>query len=342
VTKTVIEHGLGRLGAEYQDRLMSAPEQARMGIELSKVAKSYGSVRAVRGIDLAAAPGETVALLGPNGAGKTTTIDMIFGLARPDSGTVSVFGASPTEAVKSGWVGGTLQDGSPPDQLRVRELITLVASYYPHPLGVDDVLRQTGTADIAERWASKLSGGQSQRVRFAAALVGDPDLLVLDEPTSGIDVEGRIDFWQAMRTVAERGKTILFSTHYLEEADANADRIVLMARGEIVADGPATEIKAKVGSHSIRATLPGAGLGELQALPGVLNAERHGDAITLSCSDTDAALSALLSSFPGTRDVEVRRASLEEAFLELTADEDDHDDRDAIGEPSSPSKEQSR
>ena len=168
-------------------------------------------------------------------------------------------------------------------------------------------------------------------MRFAAALVGDPDLLVLDEPTSGIDVEGRIEFWQAMRTVAEQGKTILFSTHYLEEADANADRIVLMARGGIVADGPAAEIKARVGSRSIRATLPGTGLGELQGLPGVLKAERHGDAITLSCSDTDAALSALLRSFPGTQDVEVRGTSLEDAFLELTADEDDHADRDAVG-----------
>ena len=319
-----------------------AANGAGHGIKLSKVAKSYGSVQAVRGIDLAVAPGETVALLGPNGAGKTTTIDMIFGLSRPDSGTVSVFGASPREAVKSGWVGGTLQDGSPPDQLRVRELVTLMASYYPHPLGVDDVLRQTGTQDIAGRWASKLSGGQAQRVRFAAALVGDPDLLVLDEPTSGIDVEGRREFWQAMRAVAERGKTILFATHYLEEADANADRIVLIARGRIVADGPATEIKAKVGSRSIRATLPGAGLAELRALPGVLSAERHGEAITLSCSDTDAALSALLRSFPGTRDVEVRGASLEEAFLELTADEDDHDDRDAIGEPPRPGGEESR
>jgi ABC-2 type transport system ATP-binding protein len=314
---------------------LSAPEPVGMGIELSKLAKSHGSVQAVRGIDLAVAPGETVALLGPNGAGKTTTIDMILGLSRPDSGTVSVFGASPTEAVKSGWVGGTLQDGSPPDQLRVRELVALMASYYPHPLGVDDVLRQTGIADIAERWASKLSGGQAQRVRFAAALVGDPDLLVLDEPTSGIDVEGRREFWHAMRAVAERGKTILFATHYLEEADANADRIVLMARGRIVADGPATEIKAKVGTRTIRSTLPAVDLADLQALPGVLSAERHGDAITLSCSDTDAALSALLRAFPGARDTEVRGASLEEAFFELTG-EDNHDGRDAIGEPSSP------
>src|ERR1700683_1785494 len=297
-------------GAEGQDGPMSASEPVGMGIELSKVAKSYGSVRAVRGVDLAVAPGETVALLGPNGAGKTTTIDMILGLSRPDSGTVAVFGASPREAVKSGWRGGPLQDGSPPDQLRVRELVALVASYYPHPLSVDEVLRQTGIADIAERWASKRSGGRAQGVGFAAALVGDPDLLVLDEPTSGIDVEGRREFWQAMRAVAERGKTILFATHYLEEAADNADRIVLMARGRIVADGPATEIKAKVGTRTIRATLPAVDLADLQALPGVLSAERHGDAITLSCSDTDAALSALLRSFPGARDTDVRGASL--------------------------------
>jgi ABC-2 type transport system ATP-binding protein len=320
---------------------MNSSPLDRMGIELSKVAKSFGPVQAVRGIDLAVAPGETVALLGPNGAGKSTTIDMILGLSRPDSGTVSVLGASPAAAVKSGRVGGTLQAGSPPDQLRVRELVALMASYYPHPLPVDDVLRQTGIEDIAGRWASKLSGGQAQRVRFAAALVGDPDLLVLDEPTSGIDVEGRREFWQAMRAVAERGKTILFATHYLEEADANADRIVLMARGRIVADGPATEIKAKVGTRTIRATLPAADLADLQALPGVLSAERHGDAITLSCSDTDAALSALLKSFPGARDTEVRGASLEEAFLELTVDEGDHEDRDTIGEPSSPGGEES-
>jgi ABC-2 type transport system ATP-binding protein len=309
--------------AEQQDRPVSSPRPGRKGLELVKVAKSYGSVRAVRGIDVAVAPGETVALLGPNGAGKTTTIDMALGLRRPDSGTVAVFGTSPAEAVRSGWVGGMLQDGSPPDDLRVRELVTLVASYYPHPLPVEEVLRQTGTTDIAGRWASKLSGGQAQRVRFAAALVGDPDLLVLDEPTAGIDVEGRREFWQALRAVAERGKTIVFATHYLEEADANADRIVLLARGRIVVDGPATEIKAKVGSRSIRATLPGVELAQLGALPGVVSAERHGDAITLSCSDTDAALGALLSAFPGTRDVEVRGASLEEAFLELTVDGDD-------------------
>ncbi len=197
-----------------------------------------------------------------------------------------------------------------------------------------------GHAEMADV-DQQLSGGQAQRVRFAAALVGNPDLLILDEPTAGMDVEGRREFWQAMRAVAERGKTVIFATHYLEEADANADRIVLMARGRIVADGPATEIKAQVGSRTVRATLPGVDLAELRALPGVLSAERHGDSVTLSCSDTDAALSALLSAFPDVRDIEVHGASLEEAFFELTADEDDHDDRDATGEPPRPNKEES-
>ena len=308
------------------------------GIIATGLAKSYGSVHAVRGIDLVIAPGETVALLGPNGAGKTTIVDMFLGLTRPDGGRVFVFGASPTDAVRFGWVGAMCQSGSLPDHLKVRELVTLMASYYPHPLRVDEVLDQTGTADIARRWTNKLSGGQAQRVRVAAALVTDPDLLVLDEPTAGIDVEGRREIWRAIRTVAEQGKTVLFATHYLEEADANADRIVLIARGEIVADGPGSEIKAKVGSRTVRATLPGVELAELRALPGVLGAERHGEAVTLSCSDTDAALGALFGSFPAVRDVEVRGASLEEAFLELTGDE--HGDRDAKGEASRPGNEE--
>jgi len=201
----------------------------------------------------------------------------------------------------------------------VRELVRLMASYYPHPLAVDEVLRVTGAFDFAGQRTTNLSGGQAQRVRFASALVGDPDLLLLDEPTAGIDVEGRRDFWQAMRAVTDRGKTVLFATHYLEEADAYADRIVLIARGEIVADGPATEIKAQAGSRSIRATLPGVDVEALRVLPGVRNVQRHGDAVLLSCADADAALVALLAAFPGARDIEVTGGSLEEAFLELTA-----------------------
>jgi ABC-2 type transport system ATP-binding protein len=300
------------------------------GIVLSGVSKSYGALRAVNSLDLVIAPGETVALLGPNGAGKTTTIDMMLGLSRPDEGMISVYGAPPAVAVRSGWVGGMLQTGSPLDHLRVREIVALMASYYPRPLPVDDVLRLTGAAEFAGQWTTKLSGGQAQRVRFAAALVGDPDLLLLDEPTTGIDVEGRRDFWHAIRAVTDQGKTVVFATHYLEEADAYADRIVLFARGSIVADGPATEIKAQAGSRTIRATLPGVDAAALSALPGVRSAQRHGEAITLSCSDADAALAALLRTFPGARDIEVRGGSLEEAFIELTATHNSTDDLGAL------------
>jgi len=307
------------------------------GIVLSQLSKSYGQVRAVRSIDLMIAPGETVALLGPNGAGKTTTLDMMLGLTRPDRGTVSVFGAPPDAAVRAGWVGAMLQTGSPPDLLKVREAVTLVASYYPHPLPVEDVLRLTGAAEFAGQRTTKLSGGQTRRAYFALALVGDPDLFILDEPTAGIDVGGRRDFWQTMRSATERGKTIVFATHYLEEADAFADRIVLMARGRIIADGPPTEIRARAGSHTIRATLPGVDVASLGALPGVVAAERHGDAVILSCSDAEMALSALLTRYPAVRDLEVRGVSLEEAFVELTADDPDGDststeqDRGAAG-----------
>jgi ABC-2 type transport system ATP-binding protein len=289
------------------------------GIVLSCLSKSYGAVRAVDSIDLTIAAGETVALLGPNGAGKTTTLDMVLGLTRPDCGRVAVFGMPPAQAVAAGVVGGMLQTGSPVDHLRVRELVSLIASYYPRPLAVEDVLELTGLTGLAERWASRLSAGQIQRVRFAAALVGDADLLVLDEPTAGVDVEGRREFWRAVRSIATSGKTVIFATHYLEEADAYADRIVLIAGGRIVADGPATEIKARAGSRTVRATLPGVEVAALAVLPGVLGAERHGEAVVLSCSDADAALSSLFERFRGVRDIEVRGGTLEEAFWELTA-----------------------
>jgi ABC-2 type transport system ATP-binding protein len=200
----------------------------------------------------------------------------------------------------------------------------MVASLYPHPLGVDEVLKLTGTTDIAKRSTTKLSGGQTQRVRFAVALVADPDLLVLDEPTAAIDVEGRRDFWNIMRSVAASGKTVIFATHYLEEADSYADRIVLMARGRIVADGPPTEIKAKVGGRVIRATLEGVAASDLMTIEGVTTADRQGDGITISCADAEASdkvLRELLTRYPRARDLEVRGVGLEEAFLLLTADD---------------------
>ena len=296
------------------------------GVRLQGLTKSFhtpgGYVHAVRGVDIEIEPGETVALLGPNGAGKSTTIDLLLGLAVPDAGSVCVLGRPPREAVDRGLVGAMLQTGgSLIRDLTVRELVAMMASLYPAPLDVDEVLALTGIADIADRRTEKLSGGQTQRVRFAAALVSDPELLVLDEPTVAMDVEGRRDFWGTMRAFAVRGTTILFATHYLEEADAYADRAVLMSRGRVVADGPTTQIKARVGLRTIRATLPDASPDRLARLPGVTAAERHGDAILLRCADSDAAIRALLRDHPAARDIEIASAGLEEAFLQLTGDE---------------------
>ncbi len=295
------------------------------GIELRGLAKSFGQVRAVRGIDFSVARGETVALLGPNGAGKSTTIDMLLGLLEPDGGTVSVFGATPQAAVDAGDVGAMLQTGALIRDLSVRELVAMMASLYPDPLDVDEVLELTGIAEIANRRTQKLSGGQTQRVRFAVALVSNPELLVLDEPTAAMDVEGRRGFWTTMRAFAARGKTVIFATHYLEEADDYADRIVLMAHGSIVADGPPNEIKGMVGTKTIRATIPDVPLEQLEALPGVARAERRGESVVLSCSDSDAAIRALLGAFPDARDIEISGAGLEEAFLTLTGGENGKD-----------------
>jgi len=291
-------------------------------IAISGLTKSFGAVKAVRGVDISIARGQTVALLGPNGAGKTTTIDVLLGLLRPDGGVISVFGRPPAEAVRAGLVGGMLQVGQLVRDLKVRELVAMVAALYPRPLEVDKALELAGIDEIADRRTNNLSGGQAQRVRFAIGIVGDPELLVLDEPTVALDVEGRRDFWVSMRGVAARGKTVLFATHYLEEADAYADRVVLMARGKVVADGTPTEIKANVGARTIRATLPGADLGVIGSLPGVTGAEVHGDGIILRCANSDSALRALLARFDDARDVEVHGGSLEEAFIELTGEEE--------------------
>ncbi len=289
------------------------------GVQLQQVVKSYGPVQAVRGIDLLINRGETVALLGPNGAGKSTTIDLILGLAQPDSGSVNLFGQPPSQAVSQGRVGGMLQIGSLIPRLTVRELVTMVASLYPHPLPVEETLRVTSTSAFADRRTTKLSGGQAQRVRFALALVADPDLLVLDEPTAALDVESRREFWKIMRGVAEGGKTVLFATHYLEEADAYADRVILMASGRVVADGSSTAIKAATGGRTIRATVPGADRTDLSRLPGVQAAGIHGDTVVLACRRPDEALRAFLDRYPQAHDIEVKGAALEDAFLELTA-----------------------
>jgi len=297
------------------------------GIRLSGLVKTFrgpdGPIRAVRGIDVEIAPGETVALLGPNGAGKSTTIDMLLGLLAPDEGSVSVFGRPPSEAVANGDVGGMLQTGELIRDLSVGELVAMMASLYPSPLRVEDALELSGVREIASQRTQKLSGGQTQRVRLAIALVSDPQLLVLDEPTVALDVEARQSFWTTMRAFAARGKTVVFATHYLEEADAYADRAVLMAHGVVVADGPPTEIRARVGTRTIRATLPSVDASELLGLPGISSAERRGEAVALRCTDSDVAIRALLSAYPDARDIEISAAGLEEAFLALTGDRDE-------------------
>jgi ABC-2 type transport system ATP-binding protein len=300
---------------------------AKEAIALEGLVKSWrgpsGAVHAVRGIDVTISRGETVALLGPNGAGKSTTIDMILGLARPDAGHVSVFGRAPSDAVKAGLVGGMLQTGALIRGLSARELVAMVASLYPDPLDIDEVLELAGLMDAAEQRTEKLSGGQTQRARFAVAVVSNPELLILDEPTVAMDVEGRRAFWVAMRGFAARGKTVMFATHYLDEADANADRAVLLAHGRIVADGSTTEIKGRVGGRTIRATLPDVRDDELAAIAGVNSAERHGAAVILVCSDSDRAIRELLARYPAARDIELTGAGLEDAFVRLTGEPDD-------------------
>jgi ABC-2 type transport system ATP-binding protein len=297
------------------------------GIRIAGLTKSFkaghgGVVRAVRAIDMTIPTGQTLALLGPNGAGKSTTIDMMLGLTKPDAGTVSVLGGSPQAAVDAGRVAAMLQAGALIRDVKVRELVTMVGSLYPEPMGVEAVLELVGIADLGDRKTQKLSGGQTQRVRLAVALVADPELLILDEPTVAMDVEGRHGFWTAMRAFAARGRTVIFATHYLEEADDNADRIVLMAHGKVVADGAPTEIKARVGRRTIRATLPDAAPEHLDELPGVASVERHGHTVTLICSDSDAAIRALLAGYADARDIEIAGADLEAAFLELTGEDD--------------------
>jgi ABC-2 type transport system ATP-binding protein len=309
------------MSAPSSEGLLAGPSRE---IQLRGLVKSFrgpdGPIHAVRGIDVAIGAGETVALLGPNGAGKSTTIDMLLGLLAPDDGSVSVFGSTPAEAVARGAVGGMLQTGELIRDLTVRELVAMMASLYPAPLDVEETLQLAGVSQIAAQRTNKLSGGQTQRVRLAVALVSDAELLVLDEPTVALDVEGRQAFWATMRAYAARGKTVVFATHYLEEADAYADRAVLMAHGTIVADGPTTEIKAMVGTRTIRATLPGVAVDALLALPGVSGAERRGEAAIMHCADSDAAIRALLAAHPDARDIEINAAGLEQAFLALTGD----------------------
>jgi ABC-2 type transport system ATP-binding protein len=290
-------------------------------VELDQAVKRFGPVTAVDGISLRIRPGEVVALLGPNGAGKTTTIDMLLGLSAPTAGSVRVYGRPPHEAVALGLVSAVMQTGGLLKDYTVEETVKLVAVLFGRPArAAGQALQRAGIADIGKRLVGKCSGGQQQRLRFAMALVPDPDLLILDEPTTGMDVAGRHDFWTAIREDARSGRTVIFATHYLEEADAYADRVVFVRRGRVVADGTAAQVKALASGRTIRATMTDPSESALSAIPGVESVELRGDTVFLHGRDTDAIARHLLTR-TDARDLEITSRNLEQAFLALTADD---------------------
>ena len=282
--------------------------------------KNFGSVQAVKGIDLDIESGEIVAFLGPNGAGKTSTIDMILGLSQPTAGDASVYGMHPRQAIARGLVSAVMQAGGLLKDFTVGETIQYTASLFAQSRPEAEVLERAGITAIADRRVGKCSGGEQQRLRFAMALLPDPELLVLDEPTTGMDVEGRRSFWGAIRQDAAEGRTVLFATHYLEEADAYADRIILVRHGEIVADGTASEIKAMAAGRTVRATLPGADEAALRRIPGADTVEVRGDTVLVHSNDSDAVARYLLTSTPA-KDLEIAARGIEDAFIALTSDD---------------------
>ncbi|MFD5229170.1 ABC transporter ATP-binding protein [Streptomyces qaidamensis] len=292
-------------------------------VGFDQVSKSYGSVRAVDGLTLALRPGQTVALLGPNGAGKSTTLDLLLGLKRPDSGTVRLFGTSPRDAIVAGRVGAMLQSGGLMDEVTVAELVRLACDLHPKPYRPSEVLARAGVAQIADRKVDKLSGGQAQRVRFALATAGDSDLIVLDEPTTGMDVTTRQAFWATMREQADQGRTVLFATHYLEEADAVADPVLVLHRGRLLADGTAAEIKAKAGARRVSFDVAGA-IDEpaLRALPFLTGIDISGRTVRIQSSDADATVHALYGLGVYPRNLEVAGLGLEQAFVAITTAEE--------------------
>jgi ABC-2 type transport system ATP-binding protein len=302
-------------------RLDAGRENGSPAVEFRDVVKVYnGRVAALDHVSFEIARGETVALLGPNGAGKSTAIDTMLGLRKPTSGQVRVDGMAPSAAVTAGKIGGMVQTGGLPDGATVSELIALFRQLYRGRRSQAELLRLAGLTEIAGRRVEQLSGGQTQRVRFALALAGRPDLLFLDEPTAALDVESRRGFWQSVRAIAEQGTTVLFATHYLDEADQNAGRIIVVSQGKVVADGTPAQIKAYTSVRIIRFATPSADTSALLGLPGVTEVAASGDAVTIRSADADATLPALYALGRPVRGLEVGGGGLEEALLALTSD----------------------
>src|SRR5579872_2794866 len=286
---------------------------------LEGVSKSYGNVRALQGVDFRVRAGQVVALLGPNGAGKTTAVKLLLGLLQPNSGKARVFGGDPTNPQNRMRTGAMLQVGKVPETLRVREHIDLFSSYYLKPMPAGEVLVAAGLERLGDRNFGDLSGGQRQRVLFALAICGDPDLLFLDEPTAGLDVEARRLLWEEIRRMVKRGKTVLLTTHYLQEADELADRVAVINRGEIIAEGTPAEIKSRTSGKRIRC-ITSLSVETLLRLPGVTGAKEDREAIEIHASEAEPLIRELLLRDPKLAGLEVSSAGLEEAFLALTHD----------------------
>ena len=287
--------------------------------ELRGVTRRYGNQVAVDALDLTIPRGGVYALLGPNGAGKTTTISVLLGLLRPHAGTATVLGRRPGEMAARRAIGAMLQVSGVPATLTVREHVEQFSGYYPSPLPFATVIARAGLEGLEDRRYGKLSGGQKQRVLFALALCGDPELLFLDEPTVGLDVEVRRRLWAVIRALAAEGRTVVLTTHYLEEADALADRVGVLHRGCLVAEGTPAEIKARVGGRVIRCTTTLADAA-LRALPGVRGVRRDTARVELAVDEAEPVLRAMLASDPALSGLEVAGIGLDDAFLSLTAD----------------------
>jgi ABC-2 type transport system ATP-binding protein len=285
--------------------------------QLKRVHKQYGRQIALNGVDFSIGTGEVVALLGPNGAGKTTVIRLLLGLASPTEGTVEVFGRNPKLDGTRTRTGAMLQVGKVPETLRVKEHIDLFSSYYPHPLAMHEILSIAGLQGLERRAFGELSGGQKQRVLFALAICGNPDLLFLDEPTVGLDIETRRAMWGQIRNLVALGKTVLLTTHYLEEADALATRIAIINHGRIIADGTPEAIKTKTLGKRVRCitALP---VSTVQQLPCVLDVTVDRGAMEIHTTEAEALLRQLLAKDPSLTGLEVSSGGMEEAFLALT------------------------
>jgi ABC-2 type transport system ATP-binding protein len=293
-------------------------------IRLTGLTKNFGDLAAVNNIDLAIQPGEVVALLGPNGAGKSTTIDLALGLSLPSAGHAMLFGSDPRDAIVTGKVGAMLQGGALLPTTTVRESIALIHALHRHPISVDEAMERAGVTELAKQKISSLSGGQMQRARFAVAVVSNPDLLILDEPTAAMDVGARHSFWDSMREFTSLGKTVVFATHYLDEADTFADRIVIMGAGRIVADGTPSEIKAVVSGRTLSFELDAravdaAEAARFEALPGVTHYDRRGSRVLLRSEDSDVTLRELLARYPQANEIEIVSRNMDDAFMALTA-----------------------